>query len=96
MACNFQLGETVVLSIVITDQDNVAYDPSDVTVTITDGNGTEVVSEAAMINDGVGLCHYNYNSSEVGTTGLYTACYKAEDTPTVTIVPDTFRIVTCP
>lgn len=96
MACNFQLGETVQLSIVITDQDDAPFDPATVTVTIYNEAGAAIETDQVMINDGVGLYHHNFNSTTSNPPGLYTACYKATDAPTITILPDKFRMVTCP
>lgn len=96
MACIFQLGETVILSIVITDSDGDNVDPAAVVITITDPLDATIVNEVAMTNDGVGLFHYDFNSTTGQTAGLWTVCYKATDAPRVTIVPETFRMVACP
>lgn len=98
MACTFQLGETVVLTQTITDQDDVPVNPdTSMTVTITDPDGVTIVDDAAMTNTGtVGSFQYDHNSNTSQTAGLWTACYKSVDNSKTTIVPDKFFMVACP
>lgn len=47
------------------------------TITITDPDGTEVVTDAAMTDAGSGVFTYLYQSSGSGTAGNYTATITA-------------------
>ena len=68
----FERGETVVCDLDITAAAGSAMDPdTSITITITDPEGTAVVSAVAFAKDGTGDYHYDYNTSGTAVVGTY-------------------------
>lgn len=89
----YEIGETIVCSITITDADGTLTDPATSTkITIKDPDGNVVVDDQAMTNDGVGLYHYDYTSAATVKAGTYTIWYVATDGSRITKQKDTFEL----
>jgi uncharacterized protein YfaS (alpha-2-macroglobulin family) len=85
-------GDTVVINIEVYTLAGVLYDPTIVVVTIYDPSGTELVTEAAVVNDSVGLYHYDYNVPADGAIGIYTTKPKGTDGARIKFDRDTFEV----
>ncbi len=90
----FENGETVVCSITVkTNSTSALIDPAtSMTVRITNPVGTVTISTTAMINDGVGLDHYDYTPVG-GVLGAYQVRYTATDGTRITIQDDYFTLI---
>jgi hypothetical protein len=69
----YQIGQLVRLAAAFTDEDDVAVDPTTVTVTITNPSGTDTAyvygTDAEVVKDSIGNYHVDY---EVDENGLWT------------------------
>lgn len=89
MAFNsFYLGETVPFSIEIRNaQSSDLVDPDSITITIQ--NNEVLVDNEDMIKDSVGVYHYDWISSAIGT---FQAIFKAVDNGKTSIAKDNVNI----
>lgn len=87
----FDIGETVICSVVVKDADGNGQDPvTSMKITIRDSKRTVHVDGVAMTPDtGDGVYHYDFASAGV-RPGTYTIKYVATDGPRITIEEDTF------
>ena len=88
----FQIGETVICSIEVKDDDGVLKDPAtstNIVIKEVSPVGRSIVTSTAMTHDSTGKYHYDYNSSNA-EGGSYEACYTATDGTRITIEKDTF------
>jgi len=91
----YDAGEVVPCSVEIRDSGGDLYDPdTSVKLTITNPSGTDIVDAADMVNDGVGLYHYNWISTTSSATGLYRVVYTSINSTLPTIQNDTFELAT--
>ena len=89
----FEIGETVICSIEIRNAAGVLVNPAtSIKITIENPDGTKVVNDVAMTNDGVGLDHYDYTSAVTVQVGTYTVWYIAIDGTRTTKQKDTFEL----
>lgn len=89
----FQQGETVVCSLVVRDSAGNLHDPLTSTqIKITDGRGIDVVPDTDMLNDGVGLFHYDFTATTAHQIGRYRLRYTTVDTGRTTIVDEHFEL----
>lgn len=87
----FQQTETVVCSLAVTDQDDVARDPAtSMKIYIQDPNGTNVVDGEAMTKDSTGNYHYDYTPDADTTLGQYEVEYVATNGTRVSAQQDSF------
>jgi len=96
MARQLPRGATAILSLVIRDEDGAAKSPSVSTVvTLTDPDGTALVSATAMANDATGEYHTDYTIPGDAVLGSYKVKYTATNgSPArVTIYYDSFEVV---
>lgn len=91
----FDIGETVICSIGIKDEQGNFKNPSDDTqhirISITDKQGVKKVEDVVMTNDGMGK--YHYDCQTIGwINGNYVVSYKAVNGTRITIEKDTFQL----
>lgn len=91
----FDIGETVICSIGIKNEQGNFKNPSDDTqhikITITDKQGVKKVEDVVMINDDIGK--YHYDCQTIGwKNGNYVVSYKAVNGTRITIEKDTFQL----
>ncbi len=96
MANTFEIGETVICSITVKDIGGAYQDPiTSMKITITNPSGVVVINGVAMTggvgSDGVGLFHYDYDSSNAGY-GKYNIKYVAVDGTRTTIETGSFSL----
>lgn len=90
----FQIGETVICSVTVRDADGVLADPStSMKITITDSKNGIKVNNQDMINDSKGEYHYDFDTSSLSLTGIYTVTYKATDGSRISIEEDTVELI---
>ena len=89
----FQLGETVVCSITVKDEDGTLQDTAtSMEIQITDPGHTVSQAYTAMSNDSTGLYHYDYATASLTLKGKYRVDYKATDGSRISIQPDFFEL----
>jgi len=87
----FDIGETVICSIVVKDSDGNEADPgTSMKCTVTDPQGTVVVDGEDMDQDSTGNYHYDYTSLSTAMAGAYSIKYIADDDGRITIQKDKF------
>lgn len=90
----FQIGETVICSVTVRDTDGVLADPStSMKITITDSQKSIKVNNQDMPNDSKGEYHYDFDTSSLSLTGIYTVIYKATDGSRVSIKEDSVELI---
>lgn len=89
----YNVGETVICSIEVTDDSGALKDPATSMNIAIDCQKpfSNVVSSTAMVKDSTGKYHYDYNSSGA-TPGNYKAIYTATDGTRITIETDGFTL----
>jgi uncharacterized protein YfaS (alpha-2-macroglobulin family) len=87
----FQAGETIRISVTITDSAGTAADPTTTVISISKPDGTLAVDGSAMTNSAVGSYYYDY---VIGTdTGTYKCQIKATGSGgRITIKPSHFIV----
>ena len=87
-------GETLKISLTITDTDGNAASPStSMTITIVDKAGTKVVDDQDMTEDATGSYSYNdYTLAADAVTGEYLVEFTANNGGKVSRTYDTFRV----
>jgi len=92
MRREFHVGETVICSIIITDQNEQPVDPvTSIKITIK-GPATCGVENEDMVKDDVGKYHYDFNPSKK-LEGTYKVIYTDMDGTRITIADDHFDYV---
>ena len=92
MRREFHVGETVICSIIITNQNGQPVDPvTSMKITIK-GPATCGVENEDMIKDDVGKYHYDFNPSKK-LEGDYEAIYTDKDGTRITIEKDCFHYI---
>ena len=89
----YQRSETYYHWITFRDRDNVAYDPSTVSITITNPCGVEKVTTAAMTQDATGVYYYPYNIPVDAVYGEWDIKVIASDVGESSIFKDKFYIL---
>jgi uncharacterized protein YfaS (alpha-2-macroglobulin family) len=93
MAQAYQRTETAIITLEVRTSSGALVDPSTVPVlTVTDPDGTAVVDEEDMNNDGVGLYSFPYDILEDAILGWYWSRYTVTDNALVTIEDDGFEV----
>lgn len=91
----FDIGETMICSIEIKDDDGDYKDPSGDTqhtkITITDKHNVVKANDVVMDNDGVGKYHYDFQTVDC-VDGEYTIEYRVTDGTRITIKKETFKL----
>ena len=90
----FDLGETVICSIEVRDENNALQDPAtsmEIKIDKTAPNYENIIAATVMINDSTGKYHYDYNSSSA-EGGTYAAIYVATDGSRITIEKHPFQL----
>jgi len=81
----FQAGETVLVSVSVTDSDGDAHSPSSgVTIAVADPAGTSVLDATAMTAGATGAYTYYHSIAADATEGEYTITLTATDGSYVT------------
>ena len=96
MAKQFQRGETVIMTLVVRNENGAKRSPSvSTTVTVQDPDETDVVDAAAMDNDATGEYHKDYTIAADAVLGSYRIDYIATNgSPArVSIMQDAFEVV---
>ena len=87
---DFDIGETVICSAVVTTAAGVPTSPAtSMTIAIHNEQGTEIIAPIAMTNDSTGVYHYDFASSGK-KSGVYLITYTATDGTRITISKDKF------
>lgn len=68
------------------------YDPTTVTVTVTDGDGVEVVADQEMTNHTTGQFYYILQTTTSYTHGIYTATITATGPSFNSVEKSTFTL----
>ena len=92
MADTYYQGETIKIKATIKDEDGTLTDPTTITVTIEDPNGTKQVDGATMTKESTGVYCYYYTLADDAVTGLWTIEVEASS-GYPSIEQDTFRVV---
>lgn len=91
---SYQRGETVILTISITDSAGAAASPTtSMVIRIKDPHGTRQVEDSAMTEDATGSYHYDYAIASDADLGEWQAEYIATDSGRVTIQTDSFTVI---
>ena len=90
----FQIGETVICSATVRNVAGALVDPStSMKITITDSRNSIKVSNQNMSKDGTGEYHYDFDTSSLSLTGIYTVSYKATDGSRISIEEDPVELI---
>lgn len=89
----FLAGATVEIHPEIYDIDNALVDPTSVTITITDPNGTEAVTDGAMSTSSTGIYDYYYTTTTAIKYGEWRYVITATDGTYKSFDSGTFEIV---
>lgn len=90
----FQIGDTIICTIAITDEDGNAVDPATSTtirVRRTTPRPTIAVDYVSMTNDAEGTFHYDFDSSSM-LAGTYKVSFKAIDGTRTSIQTTNFEL----
>jgi len=91
----FDIGETVICSCQVKDDDGNYKDPNDdythTTITIIDKNSVKKIADVVMTRDSIGKYHYDCQTTSY-VDGKYRAEYKATDGSRITIEKETFEL----
>lgn len=90
---SFQQGETIPVKLEVYNLNDDLTNGDTIVISIKDTEGTIIINEVAMTNDGLGLYSYNYNSDSDAKIGLWKVIIKATLDSVITIVNGSFRIV---
>lgn len=90
---SFQVEETVVCSIVITNAAGTAVSPADsMKISIYNPQNSAVVDAQGMDEDSTGNWHYDYLSASTVLHGEYKVVYTADDGTRITKEVDYFNL----
>ena len=96
---NFQRTETIIIEAEVYDDGGDLVDPAtSMHITITDPAGTRVIPVAAppatqsMVNDSVGMYHYDYTPGAAAILGWYRVHIVATDSTRVSISDGGFTL----
>ena len=88
----FEIGETVICSVEVKDDDGAYKDPAtSMKITITDKNKAVKVDGVAMTPDSTGKYHYDCQTAGY-IDGKYVVEYTATDGTRITIQKETFNL----
>jgi len=87
------ITETAIIEVEVKDNAGNYVDPiTSITITITDPDGTEVVSGAAMSKSAVGQYYYDYTIPSGAVKGCYLVKVTVTDGARVTIEQEVFKV----
>jgi len=92
---DFNIGETVICSVEVKDDDGAYKDPSTsmkIMVSQTKPDTTIKVASTDMTKDSTGKYHYDVQTTKWGK-GNYQVIYTATDSTRITIEKNTFELV---
>ena len=90
----FQIGETVICSIEVKDDDGVLKDPetsTNIEIDMVSPTPESIISSTAMTKDSTGKYHYDF-ASVSKAAGDYVAKYTATDGTRITIEKNKFHL----
>ena len=89
---NFDIGETVIASCEVKDDDGAYKDPStSMKITITDKFNAVKVNNVDMAKDAIGKYHYDCQTTDY-VDGKYIVTYVATDGTRITIQKESFNL----
>jgi len=89
---NFDIGETVIASCEVKDDDGAYKDPStSMKITITDKFNAVKVNNVDMAKDAIGKYHYDCQTTDY-VDGKYVIKYVATDGSRITIEKESFNL----
>jgi len=89
---SFDIGETVIASCEVKDDDGAYKDPStSMKITITDKFNVVKIDNAVMTKDAIGKYHYDCQTTDY-VDGKYIVTYVATDGTRITIQKESFNL----
>jgi len=93
MLDQYQRGETITLSLVVTDSAGTQYDPDmSIQIAITDPDGTAVIDYTDMTKSAIGEYYYKLTTTSSYELGVYRYTFKTVHSSETTIEADYFSL----